>query len=148
MSWVKDIPIKSVKFLLVGGFNTIAMYLLYWFLVRQGLHYNIALLIDYTVGIVTGYLMNRFWTFARHGNWHPHHGFLKYCLAYGLVYVVNCILLSMIVENRISGPEIGQIVALGGATVFSFLLQNFWVFKNGQDRHAPWRKDWFSKKDT
>lgn len=122
--------IKSLKFLIVGGINTAWGYVLYVALIWAGLHYNPALILDYIVGILTGYLMHRHLTFASHGC--TQHSFLKYWGTYIAVYVINLILLNLIVGLKLLDPVLGQLLALSVVTVFSFLLQNFWVF-----RHEP-----------
>ena len=123
---------KLFKFILVGGLNTGVMYLLYIGLVWLGVHYNIALIIDYAVGIVAAYFMNRYWTFASHGR--PRRSFQKYCATYGMVYVINMVLLNAIVRLGLLGPVLGQLAALSVATGVSFLLQNFWVFHSGETK--------------
>lgn len=118
---------KIVKFALVGATNTIFCYLLYVILIQWGLNFNIALALDYAVGVVTGYLLNRFWTFASHGR--PQWGFGKYVLTYVGVFFTNAALLNLIVELHLAGPVIGQFIALIIVTMGSFLLQKHWVFK-------------------
>lgn len=130
MSLPEGYRVKSLKFLMAGFINTAAMYALYVLLVQIGLQYNIALTLDYLVGILSGYLMNRHWTFASHGR--THYSFLKYCTTYVVIYIMNLILLNLVVGVGLLGPELGQLLALGVVTVFGFLLQNFWVF-----RHEP-----------
>lgn len=118
---------KIAKFALVGAANTLFCYFLYVLLVQQGVHYNLALAFDYAVGIVTGYLLNRFWTFASHGR--PHWGFGKYVLTYIGVFFANATLLNLIVELLLTGPVMGQFIALSMVTLSSFLVQKHWVFK-------------------
>jgi putative flippase GtrA len=130
MSSPEGYRVKSLKFLIVGGINTALGYALYVALIRAGLHYNLALILAYIVGILTGYLMNRHLTFASHVR--THHSFLKYWATYIGVYVLNLILLNLIVGLKLLDPMFGQLLALGAVTLMSFLLQNFWVF-----RHEP-----------
>jgi putative flippase GtrA len=122
---------KSLKFLVVGGINTVVTYGIYVLLVRLGWHYTIALLIEYTIGIIAGYHMNRHWTFAGHGS--RVRSSLKYCVTYGIVFCLNLVLLGLIVELGVLGPIAGQVVVIGTITVISFLLQNFWVFRSAKD---------------
>ena len=126
MSSVERISIKSLKFLLAGGINTIVFYLVYVLLIRLGWHYTLALLTEYTGGIAAGYYINRYWTFVSHGR--PVCGSLKYCVTYGVVFFLNLFFLGLIVELRMLGPILGQVVVIGIISVISFLLQNFWVF--------------------
>lgn len=119
--------VKSLKFVVAGAINTIVTYSLYVTLIYAGLHYNLALTLEYLVGIVFGYLMNRHWTFSSHEA--TRYSFFKYSATYVLVYFINLILLNLLVGLGLLGPILGQLMALGIATVASFLLQNFWVFK-------------------
>ncbi|OGP75999.1 MAG: hypothetical protein A2W09_06690 [Deltaproteobacteria bacterium RBG_16_50_11] len=125
------ISVKSLKFLVAGGINTVVTYMVYVLLVYLGWHYTLALLTEYTGGIIAGYHMNRYWTFAGHGR--PVRSSIKYCVTYGIVFCLNLILLCLIVELGVLGPIAGQIVVIGTITVISFLLQNFWVFRYAKD---------------
>lgn len=129
MSLHERIPFKPLKFLVAGGINTVVTYLIYVLLVRLGWHYTLALLTEYTIGIIAGYHMNRHWTFAGHGHGSPVRSALKYCVTYGIVFCLNLVLLGLIVELGVLGPIAGQIVVIGTITAISFLLQNFWVFR-------------------
>lgn len=128
MSLDERISVKSLKFLVTGGINTVVTYVVYVLLVRLGWHYTLALLAEYTGGIIAGYHMNRHWTFAGHGR--PVRSSLKYCVTYGIVFCLNLVLLGLIVELGVLGPIAGQIVVIGTITAISFLLLNFWVFRN------------------
>jgi putative flippase GtrA len=127
MSLREEYQVKSLKFLVVGASNTVGNYALYVALIFAGLHYNLALILEYLVGILCGYLMNRHWTFSSHRR--TRHSLFKYVVTYLAVYFINLILLNLLVILGLLGPVLGQLMALGIATVFSFSLQNFWVFR-------------------
>ncbi|MEJ2715528.1 MAG: GtrA family protein [Deltaproteobacteria bacterium] len=128
----EGIPTKSVKFLLTGGINTVIFYMVYVLLIQLGCHYAVALPVEYTGGIIAGYCMNRFWTFSSHGS--TVHSPLKYLATYVFVFCLNLLFLSLIVELRILGPIVAQVVVIGIVSVISFLLQNFWVFHSADNR--------------
>ena len=123
--------IKLLKFLVAGWINTVVTYGIYVVLVRLGWHYTLALITEYTIGIIAGYHMNRHWTFTRHGS--PVRSILKYCVTYGIVFCLNLLLLGLIVELGVLGPIAGQLGVLATITMISFLLQNFWVFRFAKD---------------
>ena len=118
---------KSTKFIIVGSTNTTVTYALYVALVYIGLNYNLALIIEYLFGIITGYVMNRYWTFSDRYN--TPNSLFKYCATYCVSFAFNLGILNWLVLFGVLGPIMGQLVALGLATVVSFLLQNFWVFR-------------------
>lgn len=126
MPLTKLLSPQLVRFLVAGALNTGLFYLLYVALVSLGVHYRLALAIDYIGGTVSGYLLNKHWTFANHAP--TKHGFLRYSVAYVLLFGLNMALLSLLVETGILGPVIGQLVMLFILTVSSFLVQRLWVF--------------------
>ena len=60
---------KSLKFLVAGGINTVVTYVVYVLLVRLGWHYTLALLTEYTIGIIAGYHPESSLDFR--GSWPP-----------------------------------------------------------------------------
>ena len=118
---------KLLKFLIVGGANTLVMYSLYVLLLYVGLGYVVAITADYFFGICLGYTLNRYWTFKSHGK--PTRGFLKYCVSYVGVYLLNLVLLIGFVELCSLGEAIAQIPAIAVATIASYSAQRIWVFK-------------------
>ena len=119
---------KIAKFVFVGSFKALFCYLFYVLLVKCGLHYNLALALDYFLGIIIGYILNRNWTFAGHGI--PRLRFIRYLITYIGTFLLNVILLTFLVEFDWLGPIMGQFVVLGIVTLISFILQNYWVFKS------------------
>jgi len=118
---------KPLKFLLAGGINTVAFYGFYVVLLRLGVPYNLALSLDYGGGIVIGYLLNRHWTFDAGGA--GTRAFLKYCLSYIIIFLLNLAILNIIVKCGLLRPVFGQVLALGIVTAVSYTLQNVWVFR-------------------
>ncbi len=117
---------KIAKFILAGVLRTAAGYGLYLLLLWIGLHYNLALASDYVLAISVGYVVNRSWTFSNQGR--PKAALLKYILAYVLVFVFNWLALELVIRAGM-GPALGQIPCLVLATVASYLLQRYWVFR-------------------
>lgn len=115
-----------VRFLIAGALNTGLFYALYVVLVYLGVHYGLALVIEYCGGCVTGYLLNKHWTFADREA--ARNGFLRYGLTYVLLYLLNVLLLALLVESGWLGPVVGQLVMLVVLTVSSFVAQRYWVF--------------------
>ncbi|MDP2407469.1 MAG: GtrA family protein [Hydrogenophaga sp.] len=115
-----------VRFLVAGALNTGLFYALYVLMVWAGVHYPLALAIEYIGGTVSGYLLNKHWTFADRDA--ARHGFLRYSLAYVVLFGLNMALLSLLVETAILGPVIGQLVMLFLLTASSFVVQRYWVF--------------------
>ena len=123
---------KSFKFLVVGGSNTLLTFLLYVFLIHSNWNFKIALLVSYAAGISLGFLFNLLWTFKvgpSTENSEKYSKFGKYIIVYIVVFLLNLAILNWLVSNRLLDAIWGQVVAVGIATLISFLLQNSWVFK-------------------
>jgi len=118
---------KIAKFAIVGTMITTLAYGLYVLLIQIGIHYQLALALDYVFGISTGYILNRYWTFYSHGK--PRLSFMKYLVTYIGIYFGNVALLGGIVGLTSLGPVLGQLIALGVVTLLSYLAQNNWVFR-------------------
>ena len=103
-------------------------YALYAGLVWYGLHYLLALTIEYAIGILTGFIANRQWTFAYRDRIGP--ALFRYMATYWGVYLLNAVLLMFFVESAGMNKLLAQLFALGMATLASYLAQHRWVFRN------------------
>jgi hypothetical protein len=61
------------------------------------------------------------------GNWFV---FGKFVLAYVLIYAVNATLLRVFTIDFLLSPYIGQIMCIPIGVLMSWLLMNYWVYKN------------------
>ncbi|NND00777.1 MAG: GtrA family protein [Gammaproteobacteria bacterium] len=123
---------KAVKFIMVGGVNTLLTFLLYVVLVGSGWNFNVALIVTYIVGIMLGFFLNMLWTFrpeSNNGVAGKQTKFARYLMVYILVFLVNFLILNLLVAWQLLNPIWGQLVAISVATLFSFVLQNKWVFR-------------------
>ncbi len=118
--------IKLFKFVVAGGINTLFTYLIYVVLVQIGINYQAALVWEYIVGIVCGYLLQRFWTFKVRSNMMI--SFLKYLSLYFLIFLVNSWLLKYLVEHRHYNKLISQACCLIVLTGLSYYMQKKLVF--------------------
>ena len=131
MRWARSVTNeeqrKIAKFVLVGVVRTACSVGLYYFLLLSiGLHFGLALAGEYVLAFSTGYVLNRSWTFANQGSLEA--AFSKYAVAFALAFVMDYLLLEVAIGAGM-GPRLGRIPALVLATVVSYLLQRYWVFK-------------------
>lgn len=115
-----------LRFALVGGLNTVFTYGIYLFFLHLGFYYQVALFCEYSVGICTGFTLNRRWTFASDEK--VALSFVRYAMTYVGVYLGNVVLLSAVVETGWMTPAIGQIVVLATISLVNFAIQKNWVF--------------------
>lgn len=116
---------RLIKFAVVGVGNTVLAYLLYVFLVKVGMHYQLALFADYLFGIVLGYYLNKYWTFSDYSR----SDFYRYVLTYVVAFSLNAALLAFVVEYIGIEPVLGQLFSLLVVTMLSYIVQKYWVFK-------------------
>jgi putative flippase GtrA len=118
--------IKIIKFAVAGGSTTLLTYLVYAGLVLAGVNYQAALVWEYFVGIVCGYLMQRFWTFKVRANLMT--SFAKYLILYFFIFFINSWMLKYLVEKKEFDSLISQACCLIVLAVFSFFIQKKVVF--------------------
>jgi len=86
---------EPLRFLLAGGFNTAATYLVYLGAL-QVLPYRVAYTVSFAVGIVVGYAVSTWFVFNAPWSWRK---MLAYPLVYLMQYGVGLLVLSLLVER-------------------------------------------------
>lgn len=115
------------KFLGVGLLNTVVGYAIYALLILLNLPYLAALLIATVAGVTFNYFSIGRLVFKSKGGVHV---FSKFILAYGVVYFVNAALLAILIRYYQMGPYVGQVLCVPLSVLLSWLLMNYWVYKN------------------
>lgn len=120
------------RFVIAGAFNTGLGYLLYVACVQLGMDYRLALAFEYMVCTLIGYGLSRYWTFSDATE--ATRTFPKYLLSYFLVFLLNGVMLVPVVEMKLLGPIVGQLLINAVIVVTSFLMQRYVVFKPAVER--------------
>lgn len=115
------------RFVIAGAFNTGLGYLLFVACVQLGVDYRVALAIEYAVCTFIGYALSRFWTFSDAAD--ARHTLPKYLMTYLLVFALNILMLMLLVETRLLGPVLGQLLIHVVIVLTSFLMQRHVVFR-------------------
>ena len=116
---------KIRRFFIVGASVNILVYVFFIAMVKLKVDYKLALLIVYVFGIVLGYLLNRYWTFAYNNH---RLSFMKYVVWYAGVFILNSLFLILSVDLLLLDPIFAQFFIIGIISLVSFVLQNTWVF--------------------
>jgi putative flippase GtrA len=119
---------RIVRFLGVGVLNTLFGFGVYAVLVFVGLPYLIALLMATLAGVIFNYFSFGRMVFKANGGWFV---FGKFIVAYTLVYLINAGLLSILTEGKYLNAYLAQGVCILPSVAISWLLMNYWVYKNG-----------------
>ena len=142
--WAEEIWFKfpeKLRFLLVGGFNTIFAYgilnLLNWTFAYFNQHYswgvkpeiiaNIALLIQYIITINVSVITMRYYVFRSHGDWRKE--FAKAWSVYIFLYLINAPIMTFLMV--IFGLEVwsAQGIYLIFSTITTFILHKYFSFR-------------------
>lgn len=118
---------QFIRYATVGLVSNAVGYLLYLAITSAGMEHKMAMTLLYVVGVTQTFFFNKRWSF-RHGGIHGP-AFARYCIAYGLGYVINLLALIMFVDRMGYPHEIVQGVMVLSLAVMLFLLQKFWVFR-------------------
>jgi putative flippase GtrA len=115
---------QPVRFLIVGGFNTIFSYSLYALLVSAGLRFWLANLIALLCAICVGFFTQGRIVF---GNRDPRRIF---CFAafWLCIYLVQTGLIALLVRAS-TDPRIAGLIVLPGTVIVSFFTQKLIVFR-------------------
>ncbi len=118
---------QLIRYAAVGIGSNGVLYIAYLILTRIGIGPKLAMSLLYALGVIQTFVFNKRWSF-RHGGAHGP-AFVRYCTAYGLVYLANLGLLMLLVD-RAGWPHqwvMGGLVVVM-AIVF-FMVQKFWIFR-------------------
>jgi putative flippase GtrA len=117
---------QFVRYAIVGLVSNGVGFLLYLGLTFAGMEHKTAMTLLYAIGVLQSFLFNKRWSF-QHGGVHGP-AFLRYCIAYGVGYVVNLLGLIVLVDYEGYPHEIVQAFMVVSLAVMLFLFQKFWVF--------------------
>ena len=129
---------QKLRFLLVGGFNTVFAYLvlnllnilLIFFLkdtFSQVVIANIALIIQYILTVNVSFLTMRYYVFQSHGRWV--HEWLKAWSVYIFLYLINAPILTFMMVVLGWSTWLAQGVYLVFSTIITFLLHKYYSFR-------------------
>jgi putative flippase GtrA len=134
-SAMKETAGQFLRYATVGLFSNGVIFLFYLAITAAGIEHKIAMTLLYMVGVAQTFLFNKRWSFKHRGKYGPE--FIRYCLAYGMGYVLNLIVL-MIVVDRLGFPhQVIQGIMIVILAVLLFFLQKFWVFRTKPSPQAP-----------
>lgn len=131
-SWF-NVP-QPIKFLVVGGVNTVFSYSCYAGLLFIGLHYSLAALFGTLLGIVFNYLSTS--RYVYNASSASISRVIRFVLVYSLQYLLNVLCLWFLEQSGFN-PYISGLLLILPMAVVSYLLLNYFVYnkKPGQGRN-------------
>ncbi|WP_411735476.1 GtrA family protein [Paenibacillus sp. M2] len=118
MLLTKHLNKEFLKFLISGGINTLATYLMYLLLLLF-YNYSISYSISYVAGIFLSYYLNSVFVFKEKISFRK---FLKFPVVYIVQYLVNMLLMYILVEYAQMHAQIVPLVAMVITVPITFLL--------------------------
>lgn len=120
---------QKIRFLLVGGFNTVFAYGVFVGLYQlAGLNYNLALITQYFITVNVSIFTMRYYVFQSHGNLKAE--YVKAGSVYVGMYFFNAFALNFFVIVLSLGPVIGQALYLVVSTIITYILHKYFSFRN------------------
>lgn len=119
---------QLIRFILVGGMNTLVSYLLFLLLIKSGMHYVFAMLIVWCAGVLLNFKTLGKWVFGNKDK----SLIVKFVTLYGAIYLISLALLWVFngVFNNISLSGAVTVVITSG---LSFLGNKKIVFVTCQN---------------
>ncbi|WP_028980095.1 GtrA family protein [Sporocytophaga myxococcoides] len=119
---------QFIRFAVVGGICTAVNYVIFITLTElTQIHYLVASTIGFFTGLLTGFYINKNWTFSKEDNNKIY--ILKYFLVYLFSLGVNLIILKYLVENYHLSHMVAQVIATGTTVFSNFFGSKVLVFK-------------------
>ena len=117
-----------MTFNIVGIFNTIVAYLVYAGLIFIGLNYWLALIADYIIGIVLGFVLNKKYTFKIKSHIEKK-TIVKAILSNIVIFFINLLVLYILIDVLNYNAYGSQLLALLVIAISSFVFYKFYIFK-------------------
>lgn len=120
---------EKIRYVLVGGYNTVISYLLYaCFLWLMNSEYEqVALFLSFIVSSLNSYWTQKIYVFNTRGNIKKE--YIKCLISWGVSYAMNVVLLFLFVGIIGLNPYIGQFFALILVTINSYLMLKKFAFR-------------------
>lgn len=121
---------EAFRFLVVGGINFFLTLILYLGMLRiVKIHYLIALIVSWAIGMMFTYVLNFLWVFKPDEKIEFRNRFPKYFTSQLVSIGLNTLALQMIVVNFGMDPFWGQFLLIPMVVVFNFSAAKFWALK-------------------
>jgi len=118
---------KQVRFLAVGGANTLLTYALYSLLIYAGAHYFVAISAAYVLGIINGFMWNKFYTFKSRNK--AGGEFIRYVLVYLFGLLISVFVLYLMIDCFEINSYMAGAVNIIFITVLSWTGHRYFSFK-------------------
>jgi putative flippase GtrA len=121
---------QSIRFLLVGGYNTLFAYILFlilYFFFNKVILYPYLLFISYIIAIIHNFFILRIFVFQKRTNKHWVIELFLTFLLYLIIYFINLLLLKILLLF-INQMYLAQAIAIFIIPFFTYFLFKKWIY--------------------
>ena len=118
---------QLIRYGLVGVLSNAAIYFIYLLITYLGVEPKTAMTLVYIIGASIGFIGNRKWTFAHHGDFSS--AALRYVPAHLFGYLLNFLILFTFVDRLGYAHQWVQAVAIIIVAGFLFIIFKYFVFR-------------------
>jgi len=126
---------ERVRFLIVGGFNTVVGYALFAALQITAGHvigYLGSLYASYLLGVALAFVLHRRFTFRKHGTGNVVIDFLRFASVYVVSLAINTAVLPLLVEVAGLDPLVAQAITVVITTLVSYFGHKYFSFRRAK----------------
>lgn len=123
---------EKIRFLLVGGFNTVVSYLIFagFIQILGEASYQLSLVLSWILSSFISFSTQKIFVFQTKGNWCRE--YIKCLLTWTIGYLINAGTLELVVKVLRLDVYIGQAVSILLTTVITYILFKHFAFKGGR----------------
>ncbi len=124
---------EKLRFLLVGGYNTVISYLLYALFLWIGdeRYPQLSLFLSFILSSLNSYWTQKIFVFVTSGNYIRE--YIRCLLSWGISYLLNVFLLYILVHIVLLNPYLAQFIAQILVVVNSYLMLKHFAFKSNKE---------------
>lgn len=118
---------QKLRFLLVGGYNTVFSYALYALFIYIGITAQLALFLSFLLSSINSYITQKFYVFNTKGHYLSE--YVKCLFTWFGSYLINAILLECFMRFIDLNPYLAEFLALILITIYSYITLKYFAFK-------------------
>ena len=122
---------EQIRYILVGGYNTVISYALYALFLWLWGRPQLALFLSFVTSSVNSYWTQKIYVFATRGNYLKE--YIRCLLCWGIGYFLNTGILQGLLWMDVN-PYLAQVFALALVAVGSYLMLKYLAFQNHKER--------------
>ncbi len=121
---------QRIRFLIVGGINTIVGYGVFAFFIWVGLHYFFANVLSTTIAVANSYILNKYFTFKQPKKSAAEA--VRFVSVYIISFILGNVILYILVDRLSVTPYLAGLCNLVFTTLISWFGHKYFSFKIGK----------------